>query len=114
MMRRTHQMMTDEESYNSKKQRTRWDLADWSFFREICEVLSDGAVKYSENGWQRMEEPDKMYFSAAVRHLDKWKEGSKLDDGEDGDNKSHLVHAACNLMFLYWFDKKAESNGPEA
>lgn len=100
--------MTDKESYDSKKQRTRWDLAEWSFFREVCEVLSVGAEKYSENGWQRMQEPEKMYFSALQRHMDKWKEGQKIDP-EDG--KSHLVHAACNLMFLYWFDKKEGDDG---
>jgi probable DNA repair protein len=52
---------------------------------------------------ERVPEPRERYFSAAMRHLVAWKEGS-THDLESG--LPHLAHAVCCLLFLLWFDEK--------
>ena len=94
-----------EQRIVAKKSKTRWDLAEWPFFRAICEVLTTGANKYSPDQWKTMTGGREHFFSALMRHIDQWKEGQKIDE-ETG--KSHLVHAACNLMFLDWLDRRQE------
>nr|DAF73372.1 MAG TPA: hypothetical protein [Caudoviricetes sp.] len=87
----------------------RVDLIDPRFLLELGEVLGFGAEKYGENNWQAVE--PKRYKAAALRHMCQYCAGEKVDK-ESG--KSHLVHAACNLMFLYWSDNnevRSESDG---
>lgn len=81
------------------KGKSRVDLIDPRFLLELGEVLGFGAEKYGENNWQAIE--PKRYKAAALRHMCQYCAGEKVDK-ESG--KSHLVHAACNLMFLYWSD----------
>lgn len=78
----------------------RVDLIDSRFLLELGEVLGFGAEKYGENNWQAIE--PKRYRAAALRHMYQYCSGEKVDK-ESG--KSHLIHAACNLMFLYWSDQ---------
>lgn len=79
------------------KGKPRVDLIDPNFLMELGEVLGFGAEKYGENNWQTVE--PKRYKAAALRHLYQYLLGEKTDEES---HKSHLVHAACNLMFLYW------------
>lgn len=81
----------------------RVDLIDPRFLLELGEVLGFGAEKYEENSWQGIAAATpERYQAAALRHLYQYGTGEKIDK-ESG--KSHLVHAACNLMFLYWSDQ---------
>lgn len=79
----------------------RWDLLPIRPIEEVVEVLTDGAAKYSENGWQKVSNAKERYFAALMRHIVAWREGQTCDI-ESG--KSHLIHAICNLLFLYHFD----------
>lgn len=62
----------------------------------VAEILAFGALKYKPHNWRRgLPWPDT--YSSLQRHLLAWNEGEDLDP-ETG--KSHLAHAACQLLFL--------------
>ncbi len=82
----------------------RWHLMAWDFLQEMVEVMQNGAEKYSPFNWKLFEyqEAKDKYFSAAQRHLVAYQLG-ELRDTES--NKTHLAHAACCLMFLWWHER---------
>ena len=82
--------------------KNRVDLVDPQFILGVGDILTFGAKKYEPNNWQKVSDPINRYYAAALRHLLAWRNGEKTDP-ESG--KSHLYHAACNMMFLSWFDK---------
>lgn len=64
---------------------------------EECEVLAHGAKKYGDDNWLRVEDAEKRYLAAALRHI------FAFMDGEVYDQESgflHLAHARCSLGFL--------------
>lgn len=92
--------MKDMKFDNNKP---RMDLIEPEFLEGIAKVLTLGASKYAPDSWKtQVYEPERRYYAAALRHLAAWKKGEKTDP-ESG--LSHLYHAACNLMFLGYFDE---------
>lgn len=90
----------------------RMDLIEPEFLEGLAKVLTLGASKYAPDSWKTdVSEPERRYYAAALRHLLAWKKGEKTDH-ESG--LSHIYHAACNLMFLEYFDKAHEATTPEA
>lgn len=85
----------------------RWDLLPLSSVEEIVKVLTFGASKYSDDNWQLVPEKERRYFAAALRHLQEWQSGNKIDK-ESG--LPTLAHAACCLIFLIWTDQQKEQN----
>ena len=82
----------------------RMDLIEPEFLEGLAKVLTHGASKYAPDSWKtEVSEPERRYYAAALRHLAAWKKGEKTDP-ESG--LSHIHHAACNLMFLGYFDKQ--------
>lgn len=81
----------------------RWDLLVWDFINAVASVLTFGAKKYGGNNWQGIDA--ERYFAALHRHLYQYQSGQKTDT-ESG--LSHLAHAGCNLMFLYFFENKSK------
>lgn len=69
--------------------------------RAVAAVLTYGALKYKEDSWQHVPNGKARYESALDRHLNAWKAGEKCDE-ESG--LPHLAHAACNALFLLWFE----------
>lgn len=69
--------------------------------RAVAAVLTYGALKYKEDSWQHVPNGKERYESALDRHLNAWKAGEKCDD-ESG--LPHIAHAACNALFLLWFE----------
>ena len=84
----------------------RWDLVPLAVIEQIAKVLTFGAAKYGANSWQRLEDAQSRYFAALMRHLTQWQSGEHIDK-ESG--LPHLAHAACDLMFLLWFEIKGGS-----
>lgn len=72
------------------------------FILGIARVLTYGADKYGRNNWKKLSEPWPRYYAAAQRHLLARQMGEE-EDTESG--YSHLLHAACNLMFLYYIER---------
>ena len=85
--------------------KNRLDLIDVEFIEGIGEVLTFGAEKYAPNSWQNVEDGVNRYYGATLRHLFAWRKGEKKDP-ESG--KSHLLHIACNMMFLLYHEMKEE------
>lgn len=69
--------------------------------RAVAAVLTYGAIKYKEDSWQQVPNAKARYESALDRHLNDWKRG-EVCDPESG--LPHLAHAACNALFLLWFE----------
>ncbi len=73
-----------------------------TFIKGIGAVLTHGADKHTDRGWEDGMDYDYV-FSALQRHLWAWWGGEKLDP-ESGH--SHLYHAACRLMFLATYEER--------
>jgi len=93
------------------KDKRQWWFA-WQFLPEleqVVDILDYGNKKYpAEDGsnWRLVEQPQRRYSSALMRHLSAYLQGEK-NDPETG--KSHLAHAMTNLLFLMWFDRNEVS-----
>ena len=84
-------------------EKIRMDLLPFESLEAVAEVLTFGAKKYCDNNWQKVENAESRYLAALLRHLSAYKQGKK-NDPESG--LSHLSHAACNALFLVWFEEK--------
>lgn len=62
----------------------------------VVRVLEYGAQKYGRDNWQRVEDGERRYCAAALRHLLAHAYGERLDP-ESG--LPHLAHAACSVLF---------------
>jgi hypothetical protein len=78
------------------------ELIDWAHVTEIAEVLQLGKEKYGPDNWKHLTNGEDRYFAAAMRHLILWRQGETVDPESQ---LSHLAHAACNLMFLTYFER---------
>lgn len=83
----------------------RWSLLPKGTVEQVIAVLEFGAAKYQVDNWQHVDDPERRYYDAAMRHLEAWWRGEK-DDPES--KLPHLAHAVCCLLFLMWFHRKAE------
>lgn len=98
--------MSEGKKFDQDK--TRLDLVYPQFVENVGKVLTFGAKKYEPNNWQKVEDPVNRYYAAALRHLIAWREG---EDKDPESGLSHLAHAACNLMFLQYFEDLENING---
>lgn len=89
------------KKYDNEKSRV--DLIDPEFILAVGDVLKLGARKYGANNWQSLENGKQRYYAAALRHLLEYQCGKEIDE-ESG--LSPLVHAACNIMFLYYLEAR--------
>lgn len=64
---------------------------------QVGEVGTFGANKYTDNGWQTVENPEERYTNALLRHLFKYYNGEHFDK-ESGLN--HLAHLAWNALAI--------------
>ena len=76
-----------------------WHLLPMDLVRETVRVMMFGATKYKPNNWKRGFKYSTV-LDCAYRHLDWWAEG---EDNCSESGLSHLAHAMCNLVFLYFF-----------
>ena len=87
----------------------RMDLLPFEALEAVAQVLTFGAAKYSDNGWQKVENRERRYLAAMLRHLVAIQRGEKLD-AESG--LMHAAHMATNALFILWFEiqKRKEEN----
>lgn len=75
---------------------------------QVGEVGTFGANKYTDNGWQSVNNGQNRYTDALLRHLFKYFNGEKFDK-ESG--LSHLAHVAWNsLAILELSEAKVKDN----
>ena len=71
---------------------------------EVAKVMTFGANKYSLGNWQHVDDLHRRYTDAALRHINAYQRGEKLDDES---KLHHLAHAVCCLMFMLETDLNA-------
>ena len=86
----------ESKRYNSGKAQT--NEIDPSFILGMAEVLTKSREKYDRANWTLPTNWSTPYDSM-MRHIMAFQKGEELD-AESGN--SHLLHAAVNLMFLYY------------
>lgn len=77
---------------------------DPEFILGIADILTASMEKYEKFNWKKGIDYSVPYDSCQ-RHLLKFMKGENYDD-ESG--KHHLLHAAVNLMFLYYYSQNLE------
>ncbi len=77
-------------------------LVDPRCIEDIARVLTYGAEKYAPNSWQQVEDAERRYKDALLRHTFEYLKGVELDE-ESG--LTHLSHMATNIMFLSYFQR---------
>ena len=76
---------------------------------EVSRVLTIGAEKYDEENWRKLDNLQKRYTGATLRHLFAHMDGERLDPET---NLSHLAHALCCLLFKLEIElEEAEKKG---
>ncbi len=84
-----------------------FSLIEPEFLEGMASVLTKGAAKYEIGNWKRLDPKEvRRYKDALLRHINESMKGNLLD-GET--HESHLLHSACNLMFLYHFEKRGHN-----
>ncbi len=77
-------------------------LVDPRYIEDVAGVLTFGAKKYKPNSWQTVEDAERRYTDALLRHTTAFLKGEYLDP-ESG--LTHLSHMATNIMFLSHFER---------
>jgi hypothetical protein len=98
------------EGIKHDAEKPRMDLLPFEALEAVAEVLTWGARKYSDNGWQNVENAERRYLAALLRHLAA-RERGETHDAEWG--LLHAAHLATNALFILWFEiqKEKKENG---
>lgn len=105
-MKSTSQIATGGPKYDGGK--LQYSLIPPVATAALAEVLTFGAQKYAPNSWQTVEDGERRYLDALMRHLEAYRDGEEIDP-ESG--LSHLKHLICNTAFLLHFEAERQ---PEA
>lgn len=101
--------MTLQSGIKHDEEKIRMDLLPFEALEAVAEVLTHGAKKYTDNGWQTVNNAERRYLGALLRHL------TAHARGETRDRESGLLHAAhmaTNALFILWFElQKEKENG---
>lgn len=89
---------TSSQSARHNQGKVQLREVDPAFIIGLGEVLTAARGFYDEGNWQK-ETKFSTPYESAQRHLLKFWSGQELDDQT---GKHHLLHAATNLMFLFY------------
>lgn len=73
----------------------------------VAEVLTFGASKYSLGNWRHVDDLERRYTDAALRHINAYRQGQQNDQES---NLRHLAHAICCLMFMLEVDLESSAD----
>ena len=91
-----NEVMNQGLKYDEDKNRV--DLLDAEWLEGVGQVLTFGARKYAANNWRGGISYSRL-LGGCFRHLYAFCRG---EDTDPESGLSHLLHASCCLMFLYW------------
>lgn len=80
-----------------------YDLIPTSTTKALAEVLTYGAEKYAPNSWQNVNDAERRYTAAMMRHFESYRSGETFDIES---NISHLKHCLTNISFLIHFEEE--------
>jgi hypothetical protein len=78
-------------------------LLPFESLEDVSRVLQYGAERYGAHNWKLLPDAKARYSAALLRHISAHMRG-EIVDPESG--LSHLSHAACNALFLVYFEKE--------
>lgn len=78
----------------------RWSLLPFEALAMVVDVLEFGAKKYAPDNWRKVDNAEKRYTDALLRHVAAWLTGEQKDPDS---GLHHLAHVACNALFLCAF-----------
>ena len=88
----------------------RWSLLPPDEIEEVVKVLTEGAKKYKDNNWQKVD--PKEYLDALGRHINAYRKGEKYDVGVDFNDFTPIsfkevkekieFQIANNVNLMYW------------
>lgn len=90
-----------------KDGKLRWDLLPLELVEEIVKVFTFGSQKYAPNTWMNLENGERRYHAALLRHLCAFEKG-ETHDPESGLN--HLSHVAWNALAILHFSLQKETH----
>ena len=96
--------MSTKAGVKLDKDKPRMDLVVGAFapaIWEVGKVGTFGANKYTDNGWQEVENGIERYSNALLRHYLKFKSGELFDDESHLHHLSHLAWNALAILTLY-------------
>jgi hypothetical protein len=68
---------------------------------EVAKVTTEGALKYTPNGWVEVPEAQERYFDAFMRHLLKLAKGKIFDNEPGGIGTYHMSQVIWNLLAVF-------------
>ena len=83
----------------------RMDLLPFDALEAVAQVLTFGAEKYTVDGWKKVDNAERRYMAALLRHLCA-RERGEMCDAESG--LTHAAHLATNALFILWFEIQRE------
>ena len=75
----------------------KYSLIPTSTTKALAEVLTFGANKYEPGSWRHVPNGKERYLDAAMRHLELYRSGERLDPESE---LAHLKHLLTNVAFL--------------
>jgi hypothetical protein len=88
-----------DEAIKFDENKVRLELLPTDAIEAVADVLTFGAKKYGDHNWEKGFDYTRV-IGSLLRHVFAFAKGEDLDP-ESG--KSHLAHAACNVLFLLTF-----------
>ena len=105
--------MTTDKGVKLDTGKPRLDLVLGDFSNalwEVGKVGTFGANKYTDRGWQEVDNGIERYLSAMLRHYFKFKSGEEYDTESSLLHLSHLCWNSLAVLELYNRIKKARAN----
>jgi len=96
-------MMIEKIGLKDDKNKLRMDLVLPEAIEEMAKVLTNGAEKYKPNSWQNVVDGKDKHYASLMRHLMRWRAGSK---GDKESGLSHISHILTNAMFLLYHERR--------
>lgn len=74
-----------------------WSLMPFEALEPVVRVLEHGARKYGPENWRDLDDAERRYWNAAMRHMLAHMQG---DTHDEDSGLPHLAHAVCSLLFV--------------
>lgn len=106
-----------DQSLKQDKDKIRLDLFPPEAMFAISDILTFGASKYRERGWEVGMDWSRV-FGATLRHLYAWwgaksnrtRENFLFGELDVESGRSHLWHAGCCIVFLITYEERGVGN----
>lgn len=96
-------MQKEGKKNDRQDDKTRWELMPLDCLEDIARVYTEGAKKYGDNNWQKLENGYERYKGALLRHL--YQSDNEVFDKETGCR--HLAQVAWNAIAMLYLSKQS-------